>query len=72
MKDPVNISTKLDSCGRVCMLLRYSEDYKPKVYRFLNLKYEKDCVQLRCTVDRHYIYGEIQVLNARLQVTKII
>ena len=40
-KDPVNISTKLDSHGRICMFLGYSEDHTQKVYRFLNLNTRK-------------------------------
>ena len=40
-KDPVNMSTKLDLCGRVCMFLRYSEDHTQNVYWFLNLNPKK-------------------------------
>ena len=41
-KDPLNISTKLDSHGRICMFLGYSEDHTQKVYRILNLNTRKD------------------------------
>ena len=33
-KDPTNTTTKLDSHGRVCMFLGYSEDHSQKVSRF--------------------------------------
>ena len=33
-KDPVNIRTKLDLHGRICMFLGYSGDHTQKVYRF--------------------------------------
>ena len=51
-KDPANIRTNLDSPRRIYMSCIFQRSYA-KCLQVLKLKYEKDCVQLRCTVDGH-------------------
>ena len=52
----MNISTKLDSHGRICMFLGYSEDHTQKVYRFLNLNTKRLCTVEMYSMD--IMYGE--------------
>ena len=69
MKDPANISTKLDLCGRVCMFVGYSEDHTEKVHRFLNLS-RKKVVYSQDVQWMDVMYGEHMDIKCKIQVNQ--
>ena len=68
-RDPANITTKLDSHGRLCMFLRYSEDHTQKVYRLLNLNMNK-VVHSRDVQWMDIMYGEHTGIKCKIPINQ--